>query len=386
VDETKMTQHHYAQPFFHVLRVLVFFQLLIGITGTYAVLEQVQAAGGDYYSYNFRLTTNKSSILANGSDAATITVSYYRYRCESGYSVVKASDCESTFHGGLDEKVTGPGSTLPPSGKYKIVTSGVAVTKSQSTISSGTTDTFTIKGTKAGTVSVTVADANTSDNYDINEKNSVSITLKATAPAPAPAPSPTPSSNPTPPSPTPTPASATNETTEKKEAAAPSAPKVTAITAGSEQIPKSDEKFEVTTDEEIVLGGKTIPSAKVDIYIFSDEKHVTATSDKNGAWAYTLEASTLPVGDHHIEVAVTDPKTKLTSKRATIAQFAVTEPTISTNPQPAIQSEPGITPLILLVGASLLVAAFGATAGFILHRKHKKSLTTKPGLQTVHPS
>lgn len=342
---------------------MVVLQLLLGVAGTGTLIRQANASsGGDFKIYNVRLSANKSSIVGNGADNVTITVSYYHYRCNNGTEVAMAEYCNPEYFGGVQGEVTGPIGT-PSGGEYSIIVSGAGATASQSTVDAGTSDTFTVKGTSAGTATITVVDADSSDNYQLGEKNSVAVTVTA---APSPPPAVPPPTSPKPSSP-PTSPPVTSQS-------APESPKLTTTTAGGSAINTPDKGFEVFSNDDIVLSGTTIPISTVNIYVFSEEQHFTTTSDDKGQWTYTIARDSLHPGDHHVEIAVTDPQTQLTSPRSTVATFTVKQSgqTTVSHEAPAVNND-SIATLTWVVLAILAIAGIGAATSHILYRRHKKA-------------
>lgn len=106
-------------------------------------------------------------------------------------------------------------------------------------------------------------------------------------------------------------------------AGAPAVPVLESLTVGSTFF-AADKIIENKLDqkEKKTFSGKTIPNGVVHLYFHSDPFEDTATADASGAWSYALVRD-IGVGDHTLQIAVTDPTTNLTSEKSTPVKFAL---------------------------------------------------------------
>lgn len=79
--------------------------------------------------------------------------------------------------------------------------------------------------------------------------------------------------------------------------------------------------IQVRHGDPVILSGVAAPLSTIYLYIYSEPQEAIVTADKSGNWAYEVEG--LESGGHHVEVEISDPKTRLTSPRKTIAEFSV---------------------------------------------------------------
>lgn len=135
---------------------------------------------------------------------------------------------------------------------------------------------------------------------------------------------------------------------------------------------KPTDKVSLASDEPLVLKGKTVPSGKVTLYVFSDPKKYTITADASGNWSYTVKG--LAAGNHHAEIEVTDPATNKTSDRAKLLAFTVTA-TKQTAGRAATTTKSSKGGNIgFWISVAVVIAALGAI-GFILWKRKKANGT-----------
>lgn len=281
-------------------------------------------------SASVELSKSKSSVVADGSSSVTITVFSYIEGCDN-YDW-NSQQCVGNI-------VRDPAKNRD----YNVIVSGSNNTISSPTVTTGDDGkaSFTLKSTTAETktIYVTPGSAPTSKDTPIT----VEFTKPAAKPAPKPAPAPAPA-------PTPPPSLAAS------------------IIKADDQAVTDTQNISIQSDEVFTIGGTTVANGVVKLLIFSDPKEATVTADAQGNWTYDI--SGLEPGSHHVEAEVTDPVTKLTSQRATLASFTVTEP-----PTPVIATTPAkkqnFLPYII-AGAALIVAG-GAAGAWWYIRKRKSA-------------
>lgn len=333
-------------------RFIVSLTALIVFCG-FAPSAELHAAGGTPLA---ELTTSSSS----AATGASVTFTAYRYTntCSNG-----SHTSESTCNDGQ-----------PPIGHYPlagepleiyilsgdgVVVGGANGTGNGASITTGSDGkaSFTISSAVAGSKKIGVG---------YYGKSYTDKTVTFTAPAPAqPKPKPTPTSTPAPaPTPEPTP---------------PEAPKAAAIEIQGQAV-GAGETIKVEPNDSLVLKGKTVANGVVKLFIFSDPVEATVTADAEGNWTY--EVAGLAPGEHHVEAEVTDPATKKTSARATLAAFTVnaakTPPTT-----PATSAGTNSMPLIA-GGAVLALVLIGAAGWWLRRRKQHNPLNHQAPVTAEH--
>ena len=276
-------------------------------------------------------TVSASATSATANNTATIT-----------FSVVET---------GVDAPPPGyPGECY----KHQAYTNGSGDTLTPTDLSmtydNGTcTGTFTLKSSVAGTKLVGVKIKPGKDDYQPTG-NTVSVTFTAAATPKPTAPAPTPVSTPTP-------------TPVTMPPAAPSTLKL------DDQVLAKDASPTVNAGKAFTLSGTTVPNGTVTLYIFSTPRQATTTANAQGAWSFEL--SGLESGSHHVEATVTDPVTKLTSERNTIANFKVATASV-------ITAAPAHTKNLSIVWIIAGIVALGAVAiglWWWLRRRQRQQLT-----------
>lgn len=210
---------------------------------------------------------------------------------------------------------------------------------------------FTLKSSVAETKTITVKD----NVKDTAATATATFTSPVTQPTPQPrtttqAATPTPTPTPTPP------AAPTNEVTFNNKAVTTTTPTV-------------------QSNKAINLSGVTVPNGVVTLYIFSTPRTATVTADATGKWTY--EIVDLEPGSHHVEAEVTDPATKLTSARATLASFKiaaapVAAKTVTTPPAKKASLWPWIA------GGVLFILAVAGGMFIWVRRRHHQGMANKP--------
>lgn len=334
----------------------------------YATSNEVISSNGRVKG---RLVTDKDTAIANGSDQITFTLSgEVDYDSNGTFEtpyLASSEPVQYTVTGGLSEN-----------------TFTIVITAEDCCCSDADPNTFdactenppvntgvskvTLKSSVPGQKTITVTYA----SYNPSTKLVIAVDVIFTAPA-TPSPTPTPTSTPQ--------ASAPPENPSQD---VPAVPVPESLKVGNTQFAADKiTQNKIKQGEKLVFSGKTIPNAKVTLYIYSDPITKETTSDKDGNWSVTLD-QTLSVGEHRIEAIVTDPITGKSSEKKEIAKFTVIKtatspsPTISTSPIPtgsqilinALKTPYGIGAIITLVG---LVGV----GGFILVRNLKKKPVVK---------
>lgn len=292
------------------------------------------------------VSAGASSAAANNSSAITFTIT------ESG-----VSEPQNGYPAGCDEfqpYAGGSGNTFSAETLELSYTGG-----------GNCTGTFTLKSSVAETKTVGVNVKAGKDNYQPTG-NTVNVTFTAVSTPTTTTPKP-PIPTTTTPEPTPTPPDAPTTRIKLNNQA------VTTATTPTIQAGKG-----------ITLSGTTIPNGVVTLYIFSTPRQVTTTADAQGNWSY--EVTSLESGSHHVEAVVTDPATKLTSDRVTLATFSVARPaTVATTKT----VDKKATPLWVWIVAGIGVA--GAVAGAVfwwLRRRGHDDVTppTPPSANEAGPT
>jgi hypothetical protein len=206
-------------------------------------------------------------------------------------------------------------------------------------------------------------------------KGSGTITVKAVAsPTPSPLPAPSPPSAPSSSSakssaktsPAPAPPAAPRD-------AAPSAPTLVKVTVGGSEIDASS-AISLKPSDSLVLSGKTLPNATVNLTIHSAPKTVTTKADAEGSWTYTI--SGLDSGDHTVNATVTDPTNNQTSASVALLSFLVTDAAKSLVAASAVSPGSNSSKVPLLAAMFVLVIIF--VSGFWLWNNHKSKKTVPP--------
>jgi hypothetical protein len=309
-----------------------------------AITPSASAAGSVSFP-NIRLTANKNSAAANNSDAITVTAQFYLYECNNGATDDEASYCD-TRGGVKGEKAYTGGGTCPDENTISVnlqtTGEGIGLSKTSICGAMGGTDTFTVKASAVGSVTITPL---MSWSYNSYTKTGTPLTISfTTPPAATPAPAPKPKATPTP-------------VPEK-----PAVPTIATITVEDKEVP-AGEAVALTMGQPLVLSGKTVANGKVAVWVFSEPKLYETTADKDGNWSVTVKD--LPEGDHHAEVEVTNPTNNQKSDRTRLLNFTVVadkkqDPVITTTAQPVVKpkSKAGLwwalgIVLVLLVAAGV---------------------------------
>lgn len=78
--------------------------------------------------------------------------------------------------------------------------------------------------------------------------------------------------------------------------------------------------------EEVTISGKTLPSASIELFIYSEPLiKVLTKANEDGIWNYKIVPNLEP-GLHRVEAQAIDPKTGEKSERKTIAKFIIEYP------------------------------------------------------------
>lgn len=300
-------------------------QLVAGICLLALMPVQFASAAG---APTIELSKSKSSVVADGSSSVTITLYAYFEDCVDYDSIAKKCISEKEKFPAkeytYDITVSGSNNTFPSS-----VTTGQDG-KVSFALKSTTAETKTISSHKAATITVEFTKP----------------VVKA-APKPAPAP--------------------------------PTSPTASAIKADDQAVTDT-QKITVQSDKVLTIGGTTVANGVVKLFIFSDPKEATVAADAQGNWTYDI--SGLESGSHHVEAEVTDPATNLTSQRATLASFTVTEPPVALVPTTPSKKQ-NFLPYII-AGAVLITA--GIVAGIWWYIRKRKPSATILGDQSLSSS
>jgi hypothetical protein len=298
-----------------------------------------------------------SSAPADGKSSITFKVYSYQHGCAPpAYELIGGSCSDGSAKGDYPISgatvwvtVTGSGYTL----------GGTTSTEKGPYVNSGADGyaQFTLSSTTVGSNTITV------DGGDNKPSTTVSFTAPVTA---APKTTPKAASAPTPtPAPTPPIAPTTGIKLDNQT--------VTTMSTPTVQPGKS-----------FTLSGTTVPNGMVTLYIFSTPQQAMVTADAQGNWSYKIMG--LESGSHHVEATVTDPTTKLTSDRATLAKF-----TIAQSPVAAVTAKASTETMPMWVWVLIGVVLTGIAAGVFwwFRRRHHTSVTpsgpTDITTPTQHP-
>lgn len=106
----------------------------------------------------------------------------------------------------------------------------------------------------------------------------------------------------------------------------PVAPVLDTVKVGVKEVtPDKITDTKINTKKKLKFFGKTIPNATVTLYFHSDPFEASTTSDAEGNWTYELEKGKLGVGEHNLQIAVTDPVTGKTSEKSEATSFTIDE-------------------------------------------------------------
>ena len=165
----------------------------------------------------------------------------------------------------------------------------------------------------------------------------------------------------------------------------PDTPVLDTVKIGSKEVTSAevtDQK--INTRKRLHFSGKTIPNATITLYFHSDPFEATTTSDAEGNWSYELEKGKLGVGEHKIQVAVTDPTTGKISEKSTAIAFTIVEaPKVETSTA-AETKETVLTKAAsndyypwMVAGAFFVVVVGGALVYVTLRFKKTEEKTSK---------
>jgi len=298
--------------------------LILGFLGVVAMLLPSTAS-----ALSTTLTSSASSALANNTATFTFTV------VETGVDAPPPGYPGECYK--HQAYANGDGNTLTPTDLVMTYNNGTC------------TGTFTLKSSVAGTKTVGVKIKPGKDDYQ-PAGNTVNVAFTAPAAAtPKPA-TPTPVAATPTPAPTPTP---------------PAAPS-SGLKLNNQALTESASPS-IKAGESIVLSGNTVANGVVTLYIFSTPRQATVTANAQGAWSYTLTG--LEAGAHHVEATVSDPTTKLSSERTTVATFKIAAVSTPSASQPSTK-QTNAWLLWTLVGLAIVGIM---AAGIWWYRKRQQS-------------
>jgi len=135
-------------------------------------------------------------------------------------------------------------------------------------------------------------------------------------------------------------------------------------------------------EEKKIFSGKTIPEGIVHLYFHSSPFEDTTIADKDGNWSYELKKD-IGAGDHTLQIAVTDPKTNLTSEKSKAVKFAIAG--VATTSTPEVKnSQSMFTNPILLGSVSLVLIGLVIDGVFGAKQMKKKKSTPKQENDASH--
>jgi hypothetical protein len=318
---------HRGKKFWLLTTILVGGLAIVIQSGSMALprAEAGGVTGGPYY--RVRLSSNRSSALANGSDAITFTATAYYNECNVGHSDRPRYEDSEKFcddYGGIKGEYTGEyyynkniKINISVTGSGNILSAKQVVTGSNGKAS------FTLKSKVAGSKTVTAK---------IHASASKTVTFKTPEPDP------------------------------------PAPPTVGEIKVGT-QVVKTGQTVEMEYDQRLTLSGKTVAKGIVKLYVFSKPKTETVKADNKGNWSYNIQG--LEAGKHRVEAEVTDPATDKTSKRKELLKFTVLAAQTPVTAPVNDQSSDPSTPIWIwpAVGVGLVMAGAGSYFGWRWWRK-----------------
>lgn len=350
-----------------LLLTLILSVLLLAITP-----HSLNATGGS--SALLRLSTSKSSAVANGSDAITLSIYLFWYEC-SGFitPALPATPYHPTYTDSYDASSycsTNTGNPAYSEVAYfennlipvwdALTISGSDVNFSPSTFvnTAGTVNTVTsnITSSKAGSKTITIGGYSNWSGHDTVTVNftavptntgNTSTTGSSTASGSA-------NSQPAPSASVSTP---------------PTIPVLKEVTVGDNKILANKiEGNQFSLSDKKIFAGITIPNGIVHLYFHSDPFEGQATANKDGYWSYELKQD-IGTGDHTLQIAVTDPTTKLTSGKSQLTKFSLIGSAQNDKTKPIGKSN-----LPWLISGGIVGAlAIAGIAFLVLKKKHTKA-------------
>lgn len=325
-------------------------------------VKTLDAGGG---SYTYKVYANKKSAPADGSSTITITVNTYYYECDADYdgegghvTVWDPSEC-SEYTPSTATKYNVSTSDYPLLGKLYASATGSGNTLSKSSFhTSNGYATFTIKSTVAGSKTIKVTDSEGGYNPTWDYKETVTFTT------------PTASSG--------SGTNATNTTqTEEKKIEKPKAPVLNKLVVAGNELTgeglKEENHFRYS--EGVTFSGTTVANGIIHLYFNSDPYETEVTADKKGAWEYTLDRD-LGEGEHTLEIAVEDPKTKKISDKSKPYSFTLLAAETDTiDDSVGAVEESAAYPLSfwVIIGGIVIIVAGSGIGGWLYYKKRKKN-------------
>jgi hypothetical protein len=326
---------------------------LLGLCGFQTI--QVHAAGG---STPLEFTASSSSATADGSTKITFTVYAYFLTCPNNNFNPDGTCAYGAPYGKQGNSgVLYSIYTTSTGNAFGGTTIGGADSRPSVTTDSDGKATFTVASSTTGTKTFTIYYGGTSKPDPSADKDNPSVTVTFKAPV----------------------AKTTPKTTTVAEPTPPEAPKASSVEiAGKAADPTKT--FIVVADKLLTLKGTTVASGSVKLYIFSTPTEATVTADTQGNWTYDIK--NLEPGSHHVEAEVTDPITKKTSARATLATFTVAKSAAGSKTIASAKSSLYSLPLII-GGAAILILAIAG----VWWLRRRSSRSNKPSdILTPPPS
>ncbi len=139
-------------------------------------------------------------------------------------------------------------------------------------------------------------------------------------------------------------------------------------------------KLSFPAGKDVRVSGKTFPSAKVELTIYSTPRTATVTADKDGVWTYVI--SGLEAGDHRVEAKVTDPISGNTSENKLLATFSVIAPpavAVKNSSTPSQSSTDTAKQSLIVPGVAILLGCIVAGIAvwqYVRTRKKSAKLPT----------
>ncbi len=369
----------------------VFFGLTVMIA---AHSSFVSAAGGDDEApptASIELISNTSTVVADGTSSAVITISPYSYECNDlhpqGYSVYvyQPQFCDALY-GGMKQKVSG----LIPSlaDEETSVSIGLEASNgaqlSKSSVACCQSSTITLTSSNAGSTTITPRWVNSDGSTGQFTAELSGVTVNFTEAPQTEQPADQDNSNTQ---------SQTNDqpnivadeglqTLTDEEVQTSRLIKLNGQDVTVEDGQTDDRTTVVDQSTPILLSGVTTPNALVKLYIFSDPQEAEVLSGEDGVWSYTIPS--IEEGEHRIELEVLDSETGLVLvERSTVANFQVTQATEALSPQNEVSDAPDLvdeesSTLLPIVLAALAGLSMVGIVGWRLKNKQSVATNTLP--------
>lgn len=139
---------------------------------------------------------------------------------------------------------------------------------------------------------------------------------------------------------------------------------------------QNTEEFKYEFGEPVLFSGKTIPNGIVRLYFHSEPFEDTTTANTEGVWTYELIRD-IGIGDHELQIAVTNPTTNLTSEKSEAVKFTLIAPEFTETQPLNINNKSKNNYFWYYLGTGIFFITLVGTGGFIWWKKSKKTRLKK---------